>query len=522
MLNLSNITLLCVETRDPELAHWAIDRCLAGTRFAKVVLITNLSLVKNKRADIEYVQALAIRTTKDYSDLLLMGIDQYVVGSHVLIIQWDSFITHPNLWRNEFLSYDYIGSVWPHHPQTPVGNGGFSLRSVKLLQAIKHSGFIKRHPEDYCICVDNKDFLEKECGIQFAPSEVAEQFSVERSEWHDAFGFHGLFNFGRVLSSDELLTLLTIAPRSFLSGVDSYDLAEQLFIENKRSCFIALMKKINFKWNFRSKYFSLRLKLLLVLCSFEKNFLGEELPPILFTSSVEAMDDTVLLRDQRARIFHTLEAIKIWEKIAPHCKFVICDGSGYDFTDVIDAMFPNLDVECLAFYNDFDEVKLRGKGFGEGEIILYALMHSRHLKDSKFFVKCTARLWVNNFQACIQEWNGRFLCKAYFSNVFSFKSTTLEYVDTRFYIADKLFYIQNFSHIHKNLNATKGLNLEEIFLKIINERGIKNFIFKGSPMISGMSGGSGVYYNTACYRRIKEVLRSKVIRMSLKYRNLFN
>ena len=46
MLNLSNVTLLCVETRDPELAHWAIDRCLAGTHFAKVVLITNIDLVK--------------------------------------------------------------------------------------------------------------------------------------------------------------------------------------------------------------------------------------------------------------------------------------------------------------------------------------------------------------------------------------------------------------------------------------------------------------------------------------------
>jgi hypothetical protein len=96
MLNLSYITLLCVETRDPELAHWALDRCLRETRFAKVVLLTNLNLVKNKRPDIEYVQAPPIRSTKDYSDLLLTGIDQYVVGSHALIIQWDSFITNPN------------------------------------------------------------------------------------------------------------------------------------------------------------------------------------------------------------------------------------------------------------------------------------------------------------------------------------------------------------------------------------------------------------------------------------------
>lgn len=254
MLNLSNVTLLCVETRDPELAHWAIDRCLAGTRFAKVVLITNIDLVKNKRSDIKYAQAPPIATTKDYSNLLLTGIDQYVVGSHVLVIQWDSFITHPNLWRDEFLDYDYIGPVWPHHPQTPVGNGGFSLRSVKLLQAIKRPGFIKRHPEDYCICVDNKDFLEKECGIEFAPPELAEEFAVERSEWHDAFGFHGFFNFSKVLSDQELTDFLEILPSTYLSGVDAYDLMDELMASRKFKLAKRIISKIQFKWKMRKRY----------------------------------------------------------------------------------------------------------------------------------------------------------------------------------------------------------------------------------------------------------------------------
>jgi len=263
MLNLSNVTLLCVETRDPELAHWAIDRCLAGTRFAKAVLITNMDLLEKKRPDIEYAQAPAIRTTKDYSDLLLTGIDQYVVGSHVLVIQWDSFITHPNLWRNEFLDYDYIGPVWPHHPETPVGNGGFSLRSVKLLQAIKHPGFIKRHPEDYCICADNKDFLEKECGIRFAPPEVAEQFAVERSKWHDAFGFHGLFNFDKVLNDCELGRFFDILPARSLSGIDSYELIFQLRVAGKQDLAQSISSKITFKWKMRKNYFRVQLGMLL-------------------------------------------------------------------------------------------------------------------------------------------------------------------------------------------------------------------------------------------------------------------
>ena len=262
MLNLNNVTLLCVETREPELAHWAIDRCLSSTQFAKVVLITNLDRVANKRVDIEYVQAPPIKTTKDYSELLLTGLDQYVEGSHVLVIQWDSFVIHPDLWDSSFLTYDYIGAVWPHHPTTAVGNGGFSLRSVKLLQAMKKPGFVKKHPEDYCICVDNKAFLEQECGIQIGPTGVAEQFAVERSPWHPAFGFHGFFNFGKVLNDAELRAFIKILPENYLSGLDVYDLISDLRQEGRVVIAKEIAKKVHFKWKMRKRFIKLKLWLL--------------------------------------------------------------------------------------------------------------------------------------------------------------------------------------------------------------------------------------------------------------------
>ena len=262
MLNLSNVTLLCVETRDPELAHWAIDHCLCGAKFAKVVLLTNLQRVRQQRPDIEYVQAPHIRSTKDYSDLLLTGLDQYVQGSHVLVIQWDSFVIHPELWTNDFLNYDYIGPVWPHHPQNPVGNGGFSLRSVKLLQAIKRPEFFKRHPEDYCICVDNRAFLEQECGIQIAPVDLAEQFAVERSVWHKAFGFHGFFNFGRVLNDESLRAFVRRLPENYLSSLDTYDLVSYLRQEGRLGIAKEIAKKVRFKWKMRKRYFKLQCWLL--------------------------------------------------------------------------------------------------------------------------------------------------------------------------------------------------------------------------------------------------------------------
>jgi hypothetical protein len=275
MLDLSAITLLCVETRDPALAHFAIQKCTKQASFGKVVLITDLAKLSNRINDqtsnqtedqkvarlqgIEYIQAPLIKTTKDYSDLLLTGLRQYVTGSHVLVIQWDSFILHPDLWAKDFLQYDYIGAVWPHHPDTPVGNGGFSLRSVRLLEALESPTITKRHPEDFCICVDNKATLENQFGNRFAPTNVAEQFAVERSEWHPAFGFHGFFNFYRALGDAELEQFLEILSSDYLGGVDTYDLIYSLQLDEKHSLAKKIINRLPFRWRMRNKYIRAKL-----------------------------------------------------------------------------------------------------------------------------------------------------------------------------------------------------------------------------------------------------------------------
>ena len=203
---------------------------------------------------VEYFQAPPINTTKDYSDLLLTGLRQYVAGTHVLIIQWDSFILHPELWTNDFLQYDYIGAVWPHHPDTPVGNGGFSLRSVKLLEVLESPAITKRHAEDFCICVDNKATLENQFGIRFAPKSIAEQFAVERSSWHPAFGFHGFFNFGKALNPQELSAFLDLLPDTYLGGVDTYDLIDYLIESKNKGLAESIWKRVTFSWRYRKKY----------------------------------------------------------------------------------------------------------------------------------------------------------------------------------------------------------------------------------------------------------------------------
>ncbi len=245
------------------------------------------------------------------------------------------------------------------------------------------------------------------------------------------------------------------------------------------------------------------------------------LPPILLTSSVVAMDSTVLLKDQELRIFHTIESIQKWEKIAPNAQFVICDGSGFDFSDLLKSHFPYLDIECLFFMNDSQKVHDYGKGYGEGEIIRYALEHSVYLHQSAWFAKCTAKLWVDNFLECVSEWNGQFLCKAFFSHVFSLKKTQLEYIDTRFYLINKRIYEKLFSSVHFELSGQVGASIEENFLEVVLKKHLKGVLFKTPPIISGVGGGSGKYYNTSMLRRLKETLRSRIVSMNQNFKDLF-
>jgi hypothetical protein len=244
--------------------------------------------------------------------------------------------------------------------------------------------------------------------------------------------------------------------------------------------------------------------------------------PVLLTSSVVPADADVKLVEPEQRLFHTIESIAQWLRFSNFVQLVICDGSGFDFTDVLKQKFPDADIECLAFQNDKEQVARRGKGYGEGEIVKFAIENSERIRESGFFAKCTGKLWVENFEACWSEWNGRFLGKAHFDNVFSLRATRLSYFDTRFYLADVAFYQQYFSHVHLDVGGAKGLSLEDCFKTVVVGNQMKNFLFRTPPLICGVGGGSGRYYKNNQIRRLKDRLRAWCVINNPGFASLFS
>lgn len=223
-LHLPQVTLCCVDTRLPQMALDAMRVCMDKVQFGEALLFTCPGhRLQNVPAGIRVIELDQVTSIEAYSHFLLKGMGAYVHTSHILIAQWDGYVIDASMWRDDFLQMDYIGAVWPQfRDQHRVGNGGFSLRSRKLLDALAHESILPQHPEDMCIARTYRTLLEERWGIQFADEPMAHQFAFERERTlPSSFGFHGLSNMALLLNEAQLAAFIDSAPQTLFSSVEA-------------------------------------------------------------------------------------------------------------------------------------------------------------------------------------------------------------------------------------------------------------------------------------------------------------
>lgn len=194
MIELNNITIVCIDCYRKSEAIIAIRKTLEQTKPKSVLFFTDVEL---KVKDVEVVKIPSITSKNEYSHFIIKELYKYIETEFVLIIQWDGFVLDYKQWDEKFLEYDYIGASWLY-PSTErnVGNGGFSLRSLKLLTVLGTDNFIEvTEQEDDAICRLYGSYLENQYDIKFAPIELANKFSFELNKpLCHTFGFHGFFH----------------------------------------------------------------------------------------------------------------------------------------------------------------------------------------------------------------------------------------------------------------------------------------------------------------------------------------
>ena len=204
-LNLKNISCIIIDGYHPANKNAKVlNHCAGLCDFHSVKLFSfERPTIK---FDYEFINIGKINY-REYSDFAIKELPKYIESDFALFANHDGYIVNTEAWDDNFLNYDYIGGPWLPGtlPSTGarVGNGGFSLRSKKLLDRCLQDDFklVDTPPpelyraDDVMICSIYKKLLE-DSGIKFAPIEIAAKFSwvsdipeVTRT-WRECFGAH--------------------------------------------------------------------------------------------------------------------------------------------------------------------------------------------------------------------------------------------------------------------------------------------------------------------------------------------
>jgi hypothetical protein len=217
-IKLDNVTLLALGSTQIKENLAALQFSMRGIDFGAVKFISHEQPAEvppgiqyEKFNDFENI------SYKEFSYYCIYKLIEHVETDFMLMIHPDGFVINPDSWTDEFMEWDYIGAPWPlmdtafidpfgNHQR--VGNGGFTLRSRKVLEIphieevpfeVNEGTFYKHmnagaYNEDGNICVHNRHIFEKH-GTRFAPVEVAARFSheipvPETESIKKPFGFH--------------------------------------------------------------------------------------------------------------------------------------------------------------------------------------------------------------------------------------------------------------------------------------------------------------------------------------------
>jgi hypothetical protein len=209
MIDLKNVTLISV-------ACIRVDRTLKALKYSKKnINFKSVKLLTNEDIFDDEIEIIKINNLnyEQYNKFIVYDLYKYIDTTHALIIQDDGFVVNPDKWDDIFLNYDYIGAPWPSPTDSfsyrdsfgniiRVGNGGFSLRSKKILSLseklnLEWKSYFGFHNEDGFFTCHNRNSYENN-GCKFAPVEIAALFSHEiqtpETIGITPFGFHGKNN----------------------------------------------------------------------------------------------------------------------------------------------------------------------------------------------------------------------------------------------------------------------------------------------------------------------------------------
>lgn len=177
-------------------------------KFGAIKLISHKCPRTKRGSKIKFEYVKPINSIDDWNHEIIYSLPKFIETEFALLVHPDGYVIRPDLWKDEFLEYDYIGAPWPlptddYSYRTESGRivrvgNSVSIRSKRLMDRVakfEWKEYYGNTNEDGFISVHHRDELEAE-GFKFAPIELAVHFSKENelpeNQGVDSFAFHSL------------------------------------------------------------------------------------------------------------------------------------------------------------------------------------------------------------------------------------------------------------------------------------------------------------------------------------------
>jgi hypothetical protein len=248
---LNDLTLVVIGNVYNNLVEKAIEKTITSMPVKDVMVFSSLPIKNYKHYEIRKNFG-----RNEYNNFILKCVWPFIKTSHIVHIHYDGMGVNKEYWDDSYLNYDYIGAPWPENyswikPTERVGNGGFSIRSLKLLDALTDknintsSNSDRTMNEDAVICQNSKAYLESCYQIKFAPLSLASKFSHELTNFTgETLGFHGLWNAPLYLTENEVIMFLDEVVKDYWSKDRIEMFVSNCYKKDFKEAFNFLKKKL--------------------------------------------------------------------------------------------------------------------------------------------------------------------------------------------------------------------------------------------------------------------------------------
>jgi hypothetical protein len=204
------------------------------------------------------------------------------------------------------------------------------------------------------------------------------------------------------------------------------------------------------------------------------------------------------------------EAVNHW--IKKGIPVVFCENSNYDSELISSISEPGFE---FIQYKEFADLSLKGKGYGEFNLMKFAFENSKFIEEADTIIKVTGRLIVKNFNSILrrtENWD---------FDILSPLEVNLAWSDSRFIVFKKSFFTDYFVKKGEEINDSTGYCFERALASAIHYAigdGKKWEMIPVYPNYIGFSGTNNQKYTLFKYEILKKLIKFPLFRFLLYWK----